>query len=117
MIKMMSRPTSPGIPVRTGQQSPNPASPFQTRAQIYASRVADGWIVAAVPLLDHPHLVVNVAILARQGPTAPVPSVFGPFAQPRAPIIHQIPPIGVRIDHLRQSVLIVIAQRSTRIAG
>src|SRR5438552_2858879 len=63
MIKIVRAPIATGIAVGTREQAPDAAGAFETAAQVSAPGVTDQGCVAAVPLLNDPVAVVDVARL------------------------------------------------------
>src|SRR5439155_5028283 len=102
--KAASRGRSWGRTVTSRQQPANPARALRAAAQITATRVTHRRVVAAVPLLNHPHAIVNVAHLAADLPAAIV-SVLDPFPQPSQAVVGEVRLGGVGRGPIGQAVL------------
>ena len=92
MIIRVAGPVAARVPARTRQQPSNAPRPFQAPAQVGPARIGHRRRVSAVPLLDHPHAVINIA----RGALERVFEVLQSLPQPAQPIIHEfaLPRVG-----------------------
>src|SRR5881392_1618734 len=99
MIEVVTGPSPRRVAVRTGQKPADTSRAFNATAQVGAPRVGDSRRIAAVPLLDHPHPVVNVPGLAADNPAVGrVPSVFDPLSEATEPVVDEVGFRRVRIS-------------------
>src|SRR5947208_9557018 len=90
------------------EQPVDAARAFPITTEVDTASVRNRRRVAAVPLLDHAHPVIDVVRRGASDPTAPAPCVIDTPAQSAQTVIREIASINRRIGYADEPVLIIV---------